>query len=230
MAGQFRNMTQLVRLQMQQPVARVQMAWVVGCDRESHTFCHVEPAGPDSSIVSRNLRRGPSGSSLLTCRPSSDIRIHPVTQRGGKVLGHRQSRAQGLAPRVGHLAVRVKSLTKSLTLQRRGRIILGTEPVSDLQQITHLLEGEIQRLHAPNHHESTDVGLCVETEAALAAGGGDDEADFFVVPDRAQRQSCPLRDLADLHVPLLRHTAPDPLYRPANLHTREPHQGSCRRE
>ena len=73
------------------------------------------------------------------------------------------------------------------------------ESLPKFEDLAHLFQGEVQRLHLLDEQKTLNRVLGVQTEAALTALGIRQEVDFFVVPDRPEAESGAFGHVADLH-------------------------------
>src|SRR5699024_2692648 len=79
--------------------------------------------------------------------------------------------------------------------------VRGARPgrgLRDLEQLAHLLEREVQRLHPTDQQDPFDIRLRVEPEAARGALRGGDQPDLVVVTQGAQTELGALGDRADV--------------------------------
>ena len=82
----------------------------------------------------------------------------------------------------------------------RRRRVGVVEDTLGVQECAHVVEGETERLHPPDHEQPIDVGPGVQPEAPGRASGRDDQTDLVVVADRLDGQPGFRCHRADLQV------------------------------
>jgi hypothetical protein len=111
-------------------------------------------------------------------------------------VGHREPALELLASLGGVREERLQVLT-------RRDVPVGCSGITQHFDVAHrrahLLEGEPERLHPPDHQDLLDVRLGVEPEPAVGAAGGQEEPDLLPVAQAAQRQLGASSDLTDVH-------------------------------
>jgi hypothetical protein len=125
------------------------------------------------------------------------VQLHVVLDLLGEAFRGDQLFAQRLHPRLSRGVEHGQPFLQTGPLVTFG----GGEPIEQLQQVAHLLQGEPERPHLFHHAQPVEVELGVEPEPALAAGGRHDKAGVFVVADGADAQSDAFGGFADLHMP-----------------------------